>query len=124
MKLSARLVLILAVIAGILEYLNATTFGITGVWHSVITYGLFVISSLGVTAAVGSQLGVDIEEILHVTPAGVAALTTVAVIVGGAVQTFAISGVAKGVILGVIAFITTIFGPGVGTPSAPTTATA
>jgi hypothetical protein len=112
MRLPAPLVLILGIIAGVLEYLNAHVLGIVGVWHSVILYGLFVITSLGVTGAVGSQLGIDLRQALHLTPAMVALLTTLAVVAGGAVQTFAISGAAKGIILGVIAFITTCFGPG------------
>ena len=112
LKLPAVVVLILAVVAGILEYLNATTWGVTGPFHSVITYGIFVITALGVTAAVGGQLGIDIEELLHLTPALVAVLTTLAVVLGGAVQTLSISGPVKGIILGVIAFITTCFGPG------------
>ena len=119
LKLPALLVLILAVVAGILEYLNATSFGIHGPFHAVITYGIFVITALGVTAAVGSQLGLALEELLHLTPAMVAALTTLAVVLGGAVQTLSISGPAKGIILGVIAFITTCFGPGGSAVAAP-----
>jgi hypothetical protein len=122
LRLPAPLVLILAVAAGILEYLNAHILGITGTWHAVVTYGVFVITSLGVIPAVGVQLGVDLRQALHLTPAVVAAFTTLAVVLGGAVQTLAITGVAKGVILGVIAFITTCFGPGAASVPAVKTA--
>jgi hypothetical protein len=111
MKLPQIAVLALAVVGGILEYLNQKTFGIHGVWHSVITYGIFIVGSLGVTAAVGHQLGVDIEELFHLSPAAIAFITTGAVVLAGAVQTFSIGGIWKGLVLGASSFVLTVFGP-------------
>jgi hypothetical protein len=111
MKLPQIAVLSLAVAGGVLEYLNQKTFGIHGVWHQVITYGIFVVGALGVTSAVGHQLGVDIEELFHLSPAAIAFISTGAVVLAGAVQTFSIGGTWKGLILGFSSFVLTIFGP-------------
>jgi hypothetical protein len=110
-KLALKVTLVLAVIAGVLEYLNQQAFGLPAVWYQVVKYGLFVLTTFGVTAAVGNQLGLDIQSLLHLSHAVIVLIGVVAVALGGAVSTFAIDGVAKGIILGVVAFVTACFGP-------------
>ena len=102
--------LALAIVAGVLEYLNAVTFGFSPAWHNAIKYGIFLVSLTGVTAATGRQLGADIADLLHLSPAVLTVAVAAAATLAGAVTTFSISGTAKGIILGVVAFITSCFG--------------
>lgn len=117
-KLPATIALVLGIVAGILEYLNQTTFGFPNAWYNVVKFGLFVITTFGVTAATGHQLGLAIENLLHFSPAVINGIGVAAVVLGGAVTTFGISGVVKGIILGAIAFVTSAFGPFPGLPVA------
>lgn len=111
MKLSATLTLALAVILGVLEYLNQQTFGFPAVWYEVFKFTILLISTFGVTAAVGRQLGMDIRELLHLSPAAMTVIGSAALVLAGAVSTFGIGGIAKGIVLGVVAFLTATFGP-------------
>jgi hypothetical protein len=105
------LTLILAVVAGVLLYLNQNVLGLPAVWYQAMKYGVLVISAYGVTPAVGGEIGVDIQILLHLSKAVVNLLLTAAVVLAATVSTFGISGVAAGIVLGVTAFVLTIFGP-------------
>jgi len=111
-SLPSALVLVLAIIGGILEYLNQNTFGFPPAWHHAVTYGILLVTMFGVSIPVGKQLGLDIDHLLHITPAAAVGIASVAYAIAAAIGTFDVSGVLKGVLLGVVAFITSIFGPG------------
>jgi hypothetical protein len=105
------LVLALAIIGGILEYLNQNTFGFSTQVQEAVRYGILVITAFGVTIPVGRELGVDIVTLLKVPTWVLLLITILAYAIAAAVSAFGISGIWKGIILGVVAFITTVFGP-------------
>lgn len=109
--------LLLGVVGGAIEYLNAQTFGITGVWHQVLTYGVLLIEAYGVVPLVGRQLGVSIQNLLHASPAVMHLISLAGFAFSGAVQTFSISGVWRGVLVGLAAVILAVFGPPADVPA-------
>jgi hypothetical protein len=111
------LVLVLGVVGGVVEYLNSQTFGITGIWHQALTFGVLLIEAYGVVPVVGKQLGVSIQNLLGVSPAVMHLISLAGFAFSAAVTTFGISGVLKGVLLGVSAIVLAVFGPPVPVPA-------
>jgi hypothetical protein len=121
---------VLAIVAGLAQYFNQATFGLSPAWHSALTYGILLISLLGISPLVGAEIGAAIRNLLHIS----ATLTTVIGLVifaaSAAVTTFSLSMDVKGLILGILAFLAAIgFGPvapgtPVPAPPAPTAAPA
>jgi hypothetical protein len=106
LNMPAPLVLILAVAAGVLEYLNQQTFQLGNTWYECLKYGLLIIGLIGVVPAVGAQIRQDFTAVFHVSPVFYTVVGVAVAAVTGAITTFNISGVLAGVLLGVVAFLT------------------
>lgn len=104
-QIPAPLVLALALAAGVLEYLNQQAFQLGNTWYECLKYGLLLIGLVGVVPAVGAQVRQDFTAIFHVKPVFYTVVGGVLAAATGAVTTFHITGVAQGVILGVVAFL-------------------
>jgi hypothetical protein len=94
----------LGLIAGILEYLNQQTFDLGVHWHPVVTYGILLITLVGVTPIVGANIGLEIRTLTHMTSAVFVLICAALYALAAAVTTFSIDGMAKAIILGVVAF--------------------
>jgi hypothetical protein len=107
-NLPTAVTVILGILAGILEYLNTVTFNFPVSWHQAIKYGILLVGLVGVTPLVGANIGAAIRNVLHMTPATFTAVSAGVYALAAAVSTFSITGETKGIILGVVAFLSTI----------------
>lgn len=111
-NIPTALTAVLGVAGGILEYLNQQTFGFPPVWHQAVQYGVLLITLVGVTPLVGNSIGAEIRNLLHMSAGLFTTICLVVYALAAAVTTFSIDGVAKALILAVIAFLSAIgFGP-------------
>lgn len=108
LNIGHTLAAILGIIAGVLEYLNEQTWNLGPHWHPVVTYGVLLITLIGVTPLVGAKIGIELRTLLHIDDHLFVLLCTGLYALAAAVTTFGITGVAKGIILGVIAFASAI----------------
>jgi hypothetical protein len=123
-NLPTAVTVVLGVLAGALEYLNAQTFAFPPVWHQAVQYGILLIGLLGVTPLVGASIGAAVRNLVHMSSGLFTTICVAVYALTAAVTTLGITGVGKGIILGVVAFLATIgFGPNAipGLPVGPPT---
>ena len=97
LSLPAPVVLVLGLLGGVLEFLNQQTFHFAAPWPGVIAYGLLIVGLLGVSPLVGKAFVTALKLPVSVS----VGLTIAATALTAAITTFDISGVLKGVLLGV-----------------------
>lgn len=104
----------LAIVAGVLEGLNLTTFGFAPGWQYLVTVGIDALACIGISPLTGPAL----QSVLHLTHATVLSLTALISTATIAVTQVSMNTTIKGIIIGVLALIGGVL---LGTDPTPTT---
>lgn len=103
---------VLALVGGVLQVLNQVIHGISNPWHELFTFGLLVITGIGISPLVG----VGFRNALHLTLAATTTITILVMTLTAAVQTLSLDSTVKGIILGIL---TVAAGLGFGAATGP-----
>jgi hypothetical protein len=100
---------ILSLIAGGLAILNQVSFGFGSPWGVYVTLALVALAGLGISPLVGAQF----RSALHLSHSASLVITSIVTTAGVAVTTLSISPTAKGIVVGILAFLAGVgFAPG------------
>ena len=102
-----KLAFVLSLIAGALAVLNQLTFDFPASWRTVITYGLLLLTSIGISPLIGSAF----RNALHLSAQISLAISIVSFVAAAAV-THVADSTTRGALVGVVTFLAGVgFGP-------------
>jgi len=106
---------VLALLAGVIELLNVTTFGFAPVYQNLVTIAGSFLAALGISPLTHDA----IQNMLHLTHTAALSLATAFATASAFVtQLSGVSQTTKGIIIGVLALVAgVLFGPAGSTPS-------
>ncbi len=100
LKLPSRVTVLLGLLAGVLAYLNESAFGFSPEWRGYISFGLILLSGLGITPLVGPAF----RAALHLSTSASAAISTALATLALVVHSIALPLDVRGVLQAVLTF--------------------
>jgi hypothetical protein len=116
LNIPTAVAVVLALVGGVLQVLNQTSFHFAASWHELIVFGLLVITGIGISPLVGPSF----RNALHLTLAATTTITVIVMVLAAAVQTLSLDASLKGIINGILTVLAGLgFGAATGSAGVP-----